>query len=80
MRFETIEIKNTKGTQSIRIPRKMKINDDKAYLKKVGNSLHVIPFHHAWQNMIDSLGLFTSDFMEERGQTTNQQQREKFDE
>lgn len=80
MGFETIEIKNTKGTQAIRIPHKMRINDDKVYLKKVGNSLHVIPYHHAWQNMIESLELFTSDFMEEREQTANQQQRETFDE
>jgi len=51
----------------IRIPRETGIDDDKAYLKKVSNSLHVIPCSHAWQNMIDSLDLFTSDFMEERG-------------
>ena len=52
---------------AIRIPREMGIDDDKVYLKKVSNSLHVIPCYYAWQNMIDSLDLFTSDFMEERG-------------
>ncbi|HEY4789037.1 MAG TPA: type II toxin-antitoxin system VapB family antitoxin [Bacteroidales bacterium] len=79
MGFETIEIKNNKrGSQAIRIPKQMKINDDKVYIKKVGNSLYLIPFHNPWQNMIDSLDSFTSDFMDNREQP-NSQQRESFD-
>lgn len=78
MGIETIEIKNKKGTQAIRIPERLRINDDKVYLKKVGNSLFIIPFHNPWQNMFDSLNSFTSDFMDEREQT-NDQQRELFD-
>jgi antitoxin VapB len=79
MGFETIEIKNNKrGSQAIRIPKTMKINDDKVYLKKVGNSLFIIPFHDPWQNMIDSLDSFTPDFMDNREQPNNQQ-RESFD-
>jgi antitoxin VapB len=79
MGFETIEIKhNKRGAQAIRIPKWMKINDDKVYIKKVGNSLFIIPFHNPWQNMIDSLDSFTSDFMENRDQSTSQQ-RESFD-
>lgn len=79
MGFETIEIKNNKrGSQAIRIPKRMKINDDKVYLKKVGNSLFIIPFHDPWQNMIDSIDSFTSDFMDSREQPNNQQ-RESLD-
>lgn len=78
MGIETIEIKNKKGTQAIRIPERLRINDDKVYLKKVGNSLFIIPFHNPWQNMFDSLNSFTSDFMDDREQT-NDQQRELFD-
>lgn len=78
MGFETIDIKNKKGIQAIRIPKQMKINDDKVYLKKVGNAIHIIPFHNPWQNLIDSLDSFTSDFMGTREQPDNQQ-RESFD-
>jgi len=78
MRFETIEIKTERGIQAIKIPKQMKINDDKVYLKKVGNSLFIIPFHNPWQNMIDSIDSFTSDFMDNREQPKNQQ-RESFD-
>lgn len=78
MSVETINIKNNKrGSQAIRIPKAMKINDDKVYLKKVGNSIFIIPFHSPWQNMVDSLTSFTPDFMEIREQPN--QQREAFD-
>ena len=46
MGIETIDIKNNKGTQAVTIPNKMRINDDKVYLKKVGNTIFVIPFHN----------------------------------
>lgn len=72
MAFKTIELKNRKGIQAIDIPHQMKINDDKVYLKKVGNALYIIPFQNPWQNMVDSLDLFTSDFMENRNQPSIQ--------
>jgi len=78
MGIETIDIKNHKGSQAIRIPKKMRINDDKVYLKKVGNTLYIIPFHSPWQNLIESTDSFTSDYMDERNQPI-QQQRELFD-
>lgn len=78
MGFETIDIKNKKGFQAIRIPNKLRINDNKVYIKKVGNSIYLIPFHNPWQNLIESLDTFTSDFMTERNQPDNQK-RESFD-
>ncbi|MBL0078970.1 MAG: AbrB/MazE/SpoVT family DNA-binding domain-containing protein [Bacteroidetes bacterium] len=78
MKIASINISKVNGSQAITIPDDMKINDDKVYLKKIGNTLHIIPFHNAWQNMIDSIDLFTQDFMENRNQTENQQ-RESFD-
>jgi antitoxin VapB len=78
MGMETIHIKNGKGIQTITIPKEMRINDDKVYLKQVGNTLHIIPFHNPWQNLIESTSSFTPDFMEERNQTF-QQERDSFD-
>ncbi|MEI8201462.1 MAG: AbrB/MazE/SpoVT family DNA-binding domain-containing protein [Bacteroidota bacterium] len=78
MRVETIDIKSKKGMQEIVIPQQMKIDDDKVYIKKVGNSIFIIPFHNPWQNLIDSTHSFTSDFMENRDQP-DIQHREMFD-
>jgi len=78
MRIATINITRTNGEQAISIPNDMRINDDKVYLKKIGNTIHIIPYHSAWQNLIDSTTLFTQDFMETRNQP-DMQQRESFD-
>ena len=78
MEIETINIKSGRGSQAIKIPVKMRINDDKVYIKKVGNSLYIIPFHNPWQNLIDSTDSFTCDFMDERDQSVKQI-RESFD-
>ena len=67
MKIETINItRDEKGKQSIHIPEDMQIEDDKVYLKKVGNVLYVIPYNDPWKSLIDSLDDFSDDFMEER--------------
>lgn len=68
MPFDTIEIQDKSGFQSIKIPDNFKINDNKVYLKKVGNALYLIPFHNPWQSLYDSVNEFTDDFMNEREQ------------
>lgn len=78
MPFETIDIQDISGFQSIKIPDNFKIDDNKAYLKKVGNALYLIPFHNPWQNLFDSVNEFTEDFMNEREQPGTQI-RESFD-
>ncbi len=78
MGIETIDIRDEKGIQAIRIPKNLKINDNKVYLKKVGNALFIIPFHDPWQNLFESLDLFTSDYLDDRGQQINQN-RESFE-
>ena len=78
MGFDTVKIKNGKGGQDIRIPPRMKIDDDKVYLKKMGNALFIIPYHDPWKSLVEGAQEFTSDFMEEREQPDNQN-RDIFD-
>jgi len=78
MSFKKIELKNREDGQLLEIPEDFRINDDKVYLKKVGNSLYVIPFHNPWDSLIQSVNEFTEDYMSERGQPL-QQYRESID-
>jgi antitoxin VapB len=78
MQIEAIDIQTIAGQQAIYLPQSLKIEDNKVYVKKEGNVLHIIPFHNPWQGMIDSLDNFTEDFMSERSQQTNQD-RESLD-
>ena len=56
----------------------MRINDDKVYLKQIGNALYIIPFHNPWHSLVDSIDSFTSDYMNNREQPIDQK-RESFD-
>jgi antitoxin VapB len=78
MPFKEIELKEQSGSQVIEIPATLKIEDDKVYLKKVGNSIYVIPFHNPWESLIDSVNEFTEDYMADRNQPT-QPKRESID-
>jgi antitoxin VapB len=63
---KTIIVNKEKG--KISIPADMEIDDDKVYLKKIGNTLYVIPFHDPWQSLIESVNDFSGDFLSERTQ------------
>lgn len=78
MKIETVDIQNISGVQAIHIPEDLRINDDKVYLKKMGNVIYIIPYHSPWQNFYASLSEFTKDFMDTRDQPF-QQNRESFD-
>jgi antitoxin VapB len=73
MSFETVKIKKRSGAQVIQLPEGLRIDDDKVYLKKVGNSIHVIPFHNPWDTLFRSTEEFTDDYMEERNQPKTQE-------
>ena len=78
MDITTIDIKEEIDNQQILIPNTMRIDDDKVYLKKMGNAIYIIPFHNPWQNLIESTESFTTDFMENRNQIDTQK-RESLD-
>lgn len=78
MAFEVVDIETLNDFQDIKIPEKFKIDDDKVYMKKTGNVIYIIPYHNAWDSMIDATKNFSDDFMEKREQPSNQN-RETFD-
>jgi len=55
-------------SQAIRLPEKYRFEGTQVYLKKVGNTVVLIPEHDSWQCLIESLDLFTDDFMADRVQ------------
>ena len=75
MKQEVVDIQNVSGTQTIELPDGFKIDDDKVYLKKTGNIISLIPYHSGWKNFYESLSAFTSDFMNDREQPSQQSRK-----
>ena len=48
------------------------------FIKKVGDAIVLIPYHAPWKTLVDSLQLFTVDFMEDREQPSIQDREDVF--
>jgi len=53
-------------SQAVRLPKEYRFRGAKVYIKRMGNAVILIPELDSWQTMIDSLALFSDDFMEDR--------------
>ncbi len=66
-------------SQAVRLPKAYRFKGDKVYIKRLGNAVLLIPEDAPWQSLIDSLGLFTDDFMAEREQSETQHRESAFE-
>lgn len=65
-------------SQAVRLPRELQFPGEEVYLKKIGNAVLLLPKENAWQILIDSLELFSNDFMLQREQLPLQRREEVF--
>ena len=71
---------NNGSEQSIRLPDDCHIESSEVYVKRLGGSLVLIPKDiDPWKMFIQGLDCFTEDFMPERGQQSEQDQRTSFE-
>ncbi len=52
------------NSQAVRIPREFQLEGDEVEIQRRGNTLVIRPKKQTWQLLLDSLTLFTDDFME----------------
>ena len=55
-------------SQAIRLPKEFRFSGDKVFIKKMGNTVVLIPYQSSWQPLFNSLDQFSDDFMESREQ------------
>jgi len=70
--METAKLFQAGRGQAVRLPKEYRFRGDKVYIKRIGNAVVLLPYHDAWQSMIDSVNLFSEDFMSERAQPAAQ--------
>lgn len=66
-------------SQAVRLPKEYRFRGSKVYLKRMGNAIVLIPEHDSWQSMLESLSLFSDDFMAERTQPPVEERDNPFD-
>ena len=77
--MDTAKIFQNGQSQAIRLPKEYRFQGTKVYVKRIGNAVVLIPEQDSWQTLVDSLALFSDDFMAERQQPTTQQREDLFE-
>lgn len=76
--MKTAKIFKNGQSQAVRLPKEFRLEGDECYVKRMGNAIMLIPKKNSWQPLLDSVKRFSPDFMSERDQPTEQQEREDF--
>ena len=61
--METARVFTNGGSQAIRLPKSCRFNDDEVLVNRVGSVVILMPRNDPWKAMLDSLDLFTPDFL-----------------
>ena len=75
--METAKLFKNGQSQAVRLPKEYRFDGEEVYIKKVGNTVMLIPIKNSWAPLIDSLDEFSDDFMNDRQQPETQS-REDF--
>lgn len=66
--MKTAKVFQNGQSQAVRLPKEFRFDDNRVFIKKLGNVVMLIPAKESWACLIDSLDKFTNDFMSERDQ------------
>jgi len=64
-------------SQAVRLPKEFQCPGHEVFIKRVGNTILLIPIENPWKQWEKSFDMFSSDFMENRVQP-ELQNRESF--
>ena len=53
-------------SQAVRLPQKYRFEGREVYIKRIGNTVVLIPKDNPWEPFIKSLGKFSPDFLPRR--------------
>ena len=62
-------------SQAVRLPKGFRFDGEEVFVKRVGNAVVLLPQLGSWETLRESLGSFSEDFMEDRGQPSREQER-----
>ncbi len=76
--METAKLFKNGKSQAVRLPKKFRFGSDRVYIKKIGDAVVLLPYQTPWNTLLDSLSLFSDDFMVEREQPPVQDREDIF--
>lgn len=72
----TAKIFENGRSQAVRLPKECRFAEDEVFVNKVGGIVMLIPKDSKWDSLINSLAMFSEDFMEDGREEQLEQERE----
>ena len=63
--MDTAVIFTVGGSQAVRLPRDYHIEADEVFINRIGSTVNLVPKDDPWKGMLESLNMFTEDFLAE---------------
>lgn len=76
--METAKLFKNGKSQAVRLPKEFRFGSDRVYIKRVGEAVILLPYQTPWKTLLDSLALFSTDFMAEREQPPLQDREDAY--
>lgn len=76
--MDTAKIFQSGRSQAVRLPKEYRFEGNQVFVKRVGNAVVLLPYQNGWETLVDSLELFSDDFMSDREQPAEQTREEAF--
>ena len=77
--MKTAKLFRNGQSQAVRLPKEFRLEGTEVYIKKSGDAIVLLPKKHSWDALIESLGKFSGDFMDERAQPAQQVREAPFE-
>ena len=77
--MDTAKLFENGNSQAVRLPKEYRFEGSKVYIHKLGNAVVLIPEQESWQSLIESIPLFSDDFMVTRDQPEAQHREQPFE-
>jgi antitoxin VapB len=74
--MKTAKIFRNGQSQAVRLPQEFRLEGKEVFVKRIGNAVMLIPKKNSLDLLVESLSLFSDDFMRTRDQPLEQQKRE----
>jgi antitoxin VapB len=63
-------------SQAVRLPKEYRFRDEEVAINKIGDVVILMPKENKWSGFLNSLNLFSEDFMNDGREKVKEQERE----
>jgi antitoxin VapB len=76
--METAKLFQNGKSQAVRLPKEFRLKGERVYVKRLGGAVVLLPYNAPWQPLVESLELFSDDYLRSRKQPPVQRRGRTF--